>query len=45
MHLTPVEISQLKLVPKLLGFYMGKNTPERRQFIENHLLSNADIDA
>ncbi len=45
MHLTPVEISQLKLVPKLLGFYMGKNTPERRTFIEKHLLSNADIDA
>ena len=45
MHLTPVEISQLKLVPKLLGFYMGKNTPERRAFIEKHLLSNADIDA
>lgn len=45
MHLTPVEISQLKTVPKLLGFYMGKNTPERRQFIEKHLLSNADIDA
>ena len=45
MHLTPVEISQLKMVPKLLGFYMGKNTPERREFIEKHLLSNADIDA
>lgn len=45
MHLTPVEISQLKMVPKLLGFYMGKNTPERRDFIEKHLLSNADIDA
>ncbi len=45
MHLTPVEISQLKGVPKLLSFYMGKNTPERRQFIESHLLSNADIDA
>lgn len=45
MHLTPVEISQLKMVPGLLTFYMGKNTPERRQFIEKHLLSNADIDA
>ncbi|MCR5614493.1 toprim domain-containing protein [Treponema sp.] len=45
MHLTPVEISQLKLVPQLLNFYMGKNTPERRAFIEKHLLSNADIDA
>ncbi len=45
IHLTPVEISQLKMVPKLLAFYMGKNTPERRAFIEKHLLSNADIDA
>ncbi|MBP5793887.1 MAG: type IIA DNA topoisomerase subunit B, partial [Spirochaetaceae bacterium] len=34
IHLTPVEISQLKLVPQLLAFYMGKNTPERRTFIE-----------
>ena len=44
MHLTPVEISQLKAIPTLLSFYMGKNTPERRTFIEKHLLSNADID-
>ncbi|MDD7417583.1 MAG: DNA topoisomerase IV subunit B [Spirochaetales bacterium] len=45
MHLTPVEISQLKIVPQLLSFYMGKNTPERREFIEKNLLSNAEIDA
>ncbi len=45
IHLTPVEISQLKIIPQLLAFYMGKNTPDRRQFIEQHLLSNADIDA
>ena len=45
MHLTPVEISQLKIVPQLLAFYMGKNTPERRKFIEKNLLSNAEIDA
>ncbi len=45
MHLTPVEISQLKIIPNLLAFYMGKNTPERRAFIEQHLLGNADIDA
>jgi len=44
MHLTPVEISQLKIIPQLLSFYMGKNTPERRHFIEEHLLSNAEID-
>ena len=43
MHLTPVEVSQLKAVPKVLSFYMGKNTPDRRSFIESHLL--ADIDA
>ena len=44
MHLTPVEVSQLKVIPQLLSFYMGKNTPERRKFIEEHLLSNAEID-
>ncbi len=45
IHLTPVEISQLKIIPQLLAFYMGKNTPERRKFIENNLLGNAEIDA
>lgn len=44
MHITPVEVSQLKIIPQLLAFYMGKNTPERRTFIEQHLLSNAEID-
>lgn len=44
IHLTPVEISQLKVIPQLLAFYMGKNTPERRAFIEKNLLSNAEID-
>jgi topoisomerase-4 subunit B len=43
MHLTPVEVQALKNVPPLLEFYMGKNTPQRREFIEKHLL--ADIDA
>lgn len=45
IRLTPVEISSLKMVPRLLAFYMGKNTPERRSFIEHHLLGNAEIDA
>ena len=45
IRLTPVEISQLKIIPQLLAFYMGKNTPERRKFIENNLLSNSEIDA
>jgi topoisomerase-4 subunit B len=43
IHLTPVEVQALKNVPPLLEFYMGKNTPQRREFIEKHLL--ADIDA
>jgi topoisomerase-4 subunit B len=43
MHLTTVEVQSLKNVPPLLSFYMGKNTPERREFIEKHL--SADIDA
>lgn len=45
IRLTPVEIKQLKAVPALLSFYMGRNTPERREFIERHLLGNAEIDA
>ena len=45
IRLTPVEISQLKIIPKLLEFYMGKNTPERRTFIEKNLLTNDQIDA
>lgn len=43
MHLVPVEVSALKEVPGLLEFYMGKNTPSRREFIVNNLL--AEIDA
>ncbi|MCR5288426.1 MAG: type IIA DNA topoisomerase subunit B [Treponema sp.] len=43
MHLTPITIQSLKNVPKLLEFYMGKNTPERRDFIIHNL--SADIDA
>ena len=34
MHLTPVSIQSLKNVPEVLKFYMGKNTPERRDFID-----------
>lgn len=43
MHLTPVTIQQLKNVPAVLKFYMGKNTPERRDFIIHNLA--AEIDA
>ena len=42
MHLTPVTVQTLKNVPKVLEFYMGKNTPERRDFIVHHLASEID---
>ena len=43
IHLTPVSIQSLKNVPEVLKFYMGKNTPERRDFIVHNLA--AEIDA
>ena len=43
IHLTPVSIQTLQNVPHVLEFYMGKNTPERREFIVHHLA--AEIDA
>ncbi len=42
MHLVPVEVKTLKEVPGLLEFYMGKNTPSRREFIVNNLLEEID---
>ena len=42
MHLTPVTIQTLKNVPEVLQFYMGKNTPERRDFIVHNLAKEID---
>lgn len=42
IHLTPVSIQTLKNVPEVLEFYMGKNTPERREFIVHHLSQEID---
>ena len=38
MRLTPVHLANRHSVPAILGFYMGRNTPERRQYIMNHLV-------
>ncbi len=38
MRLTPVRLTNRHNVPAILGFYMGRNTPERRQYIMNHLV-------
>jgi topoisomerase-4 subunit B len=41
MRLVPVSINALKAVPQVLTFYMGKNTPERRDYIMKNLMSDA----
>jgi topoisomerase-4 subunit B len=38
MRLRQVNIDRLSEVPRVLNFYMGKNTPERRDYIMNNLV-------
>ncbi|MFH7319412.1 DNA topoisomerase IV subunit B [Desulfurivibrio sp. D14AmB] len=38
MRLKQVDIDTLSEVPKVLEFYMGKNTPARRDYIMSHLV-------
>jgi topoisomerase-4 subunit B len=40
IRLVPVAVSHLKAVPQVLTFYMGKNTPERRDYIMKNLIDN-----
>ena len=42
MRLTPVEVENRHSIPAILGFYMGRNTPERRQYIMDNLVVAAD---
>ena len=37
MRLRQVGIDRLSDVPKVLYFYMGKNTPDRKQYIMNYM--------
>ncbi|MDR2435569.1 MAG: type IIA DNA topoisomerase subunit B [Treponema sp.] len=41
MRLVPVSVNTLKAVPQVLTFYMGKNTPERRDYIMKNLIEDA----
>jgi topoisomerase-4 subunit B len=41
MRLVPVSVNTLKSVPQVLNFYMGKNTPERREYIMKNLIEDA----
>ena len=38
MHLVKVSVRSMSQVPDTLSFYMGKNTPERRAYIMEHLV-------
>ncbi len=40
IRLVPVDVQTLKAVPGILGFYMGKNTPERREYIMKNLVND-----
>ena len=41
IRLVPVSVNTLKAVPQVLAFYMGKNTPERRDYIMKNLIEDA----
>ncbi|MDR0554763.1 MAG: type IIA DNA topoisomerase subunit B [Treponema sp.] len=41
MRLVSVSVNTLKAVPQVLAFYMGKNTPERREYIMKNLIEDA----
>jgi topoisomerase-4 subunit B len=38
IRLVKVDVKPMKQVPQVLEFYMGKNTPERRDFIMENLI-------
>ena len=40
MRIVKVDIQTLSAIPDMLEFYMGKNTPERRDFIMQNLISD-----
>ncbi|MDA3961967.1 MAG: hypothetical protein PF961_14345, partial [Planctomycetota bacterium] len=40
IRLVPIDIRNMSEVSKSLSFFMGKNTPERKQFIVDNLIAN-----
>jgi topoisomerase-4 subunit B len=40
IKLVPVSIKTLKDLPQMMTFYMGKNTPDRREYIMKNLLED-----
>ena len=43
MRLSSVEVDNHTVVPQMLRFYMGKNTPERRSYIMDHLIVKPEL--
>ncbi len=43
IRLTPVLIQPGQSTAEIINFYMGKNTPERREYIMNYLVVNTEI--
>ncbi|RYF74469.1 MAG: type IIA DNA topoisomerase subunit B, partial [Cytophagaceae bacterium] len=44
MRLEPVIMEKDASVPKLLSYYMGKNTPDRQRFIIDNLRVEKDVE-
>ena len=42
MRLDPVLMEEGKSIKEMLGFYMGKNTPQRQEFIIENLREDVD---
>ncbi len=42
MRLDPVRMEEGKGIKEMLAFYMGKNTPQRQEFIIRNLRSEVD---
>ncbi|MBN2342078.1 MAG: type IIA DNA topoisomerase subunit B [Deltaproteobacteria bacterium] len=43
IRLEPITVDSLSEISSTLEFFMGKNTPERREFIENNLISDIAV--
>ncbi|OUX36875.1 MAG: DNA topoisomerase IV [Kiritimatiellaceae bacterium TMED266] len=43
IRLTPVSIDGDHSTSEIINFYMGKNTPDRREYIMNHLVVDAEM--
>ena len=44
MRLDPVILGKESKIQEILGFFMGKNTPERQKFIIENLRVEGDIE-